>query len=946
LRVAAYQVRNEGALAKSGVFYDPRSLSGADRKTLRHYAGDRGLKVLTRDEFIDEVFFPVLIDLRGTSITFNGAFDYARIAIAHGPALSPSHRGGFWLAFNTDRRRPHLQIRHLSGAESLIRFTQPDEQPTPRGMRRRGLWVSPYRGNFTDVRALAAALLEHHGDLASLGRLLGVPTKKGTVDFEAKDLTPAFLDYTVGDVQLTWECYERLAMRYARLGLATPLDRIYSAASIAKAQFDVMGVRPWTELQPDFSDELIGLQMSSYFGGRSEVHLRRVIYRVLYADFLSMYPTACVLLGLWRFVIARRIETRDATAEIRALLGSLTLSDLQKPDTWKDLTAIVQLEPDDDLLPVRATYDGSSSSTIGLNFLSGEGELVWYALPDVVNAAIRTGRIPRIVRAFRFAPGPLQDGLRAVDLMGNPAYRVDPAVNDVFRRLIELRAEVRRRVLHARHEGLQAEADRLDAEQQALKIIANSMSYGIFVELNVTEWGEPHAIECFGRAAPYTSSSRSTETPGRFFHPLLATLLTSAARLLLGLAEHQIEAQGLDWAFCDTDSMAIAQPPGMPERDFLSGSRAVLDWFEPLKPYAISEPLFKLENANFALEPDPGSSEPPDPLYCLAISDKRYVLFNVGSDGRPILRKASAHGLGHLRPPYGPDAAPTSIPAPVVFPDELGVSRWQHDLWYRIVEATLEGHAAQVRLDDLPGFGAPAHSQYAATTPNLLHWFDRYNEGKVYREQVRPFGFLSAFQARRRTEPTLTSLDSSAAIAVDAAEPPAAVATFHTQPDEAAARAFDRHTGVPIALDQLLTYREVLAQYHLHPEAKFEGGRYLDAGPTRRRHVAPLGPITNISKEANRWEEQAALGMDATAHIQYGAAPAEVERYREAIASRLLRFPVRAVADRTGVSLGTISNVRRGIGVPRLGTLRALDVGLLELEVLPQARERMEDAHV
>jgi hypothetical protein len=49
--------------------------------------------------------------------------------------------------------------------------------------------------------------------------------------------------------------------------------------------------------------------------------------------------------------------------------------------------------------------------------------------------------------------------------------------------------------------------------------------------------------------------------------------------------------------------------------------------------------------------------------------------------------------------------------------DEMGVARWQHDLWYRIVEAALAGHPAQVDLN-LPGFDAPTASRYAATRPD------------------------------------------------------------------------------------------------------------------------------------------------------------------------------------------------------------------------------------
>jgi hypothetical protein len=67
--------------------------------------------------------------------------------------------------------------------------------------------------------------------------------------------------------------------------------------------------------------EMASGAMQTYFGGRSEVHLRRVISKVLYSDFLSMYPTVCTLMGLWRWVIAKGISWPDTTDETRALLA-------------------------------------------------------------------------------------------------------------------------------------------------------------------------------------------------------------------------------------------------------------------------------------------------------------------------------------------------------------------------------------------------------------------------------------------------------------------------------------------------------------------------------------------------------------------------------------------------------------------------------------------------
>jgi hypothetical protein len=62
---------------------------------------------------------------------------------------------------------------------------------------------------------------------------------------------------------------------------------------------------------------------------------------------------------------------------------------------------------------------------------------------------------------------------------------------------------------------------------------------------------------------------------------------------------------------------------------------------------------------------------------------------------------------------------------------------------------------------------------------------------------------------------------------------------------------FDRVTGKPIDPKQLKTYAEVLAQYHLSCEDKFENGEFLDRGRTERRHVVATGFVW-IGKEANQ----------------------------------------------------------------------------------------------
>ena len=119
--------------------------------------------------------------------------------------------------------------------------------------------------------------------------------------------------------------------RYEKLHLLqTPIHKIFSEAGLGKAYFKEMGIKSWMELQPDFPDELIGILMSSYYGGRSEIHHRREIVQVLYCDFLSMYPTVCTLMGLWRYVTAQGIDWSESTDEIQTLLGNIHYDDLKK----------------------------------------------------------------------------------------------------------------------------------------------------------------------------------------------------------------------------------------------------------------------------------------------------------------------------------------------------------------------------------------------------------------------------------------------------------------------------------------------------------------------------------------------------------------------------------------------------------------------------------------
>ena len=123
--------------------------------------------------------------------------------------------------------------------------------------------------------------------------------------------------------------------------------------------------------------------MVSYYGGRAECRVRRLLVPVVYTDFLSMYPTVNALMDNWTLLSADRLETEDATDDICESLKKVTFDQMFSPATWKQLNVLVLIAPDGDVLPARAKYSGGSEWQIGLNPLTSRVPR-WYTLADVL----------------------------------------------------------------------------------------------------------------------------------------------------------------------------------------------------------------------------------------------------------------------------------------------------------------------------------------------------------------------------------------------------------------------------------------------------------------------------------------------------------------------------------------------------------------------------------
>ena len=288
--------------------------------------------------------------------------------------------------------------------------------------------------------------------------------------------------------------------------IALPPDRAYSPASIAKSYLEAMKIqRPEKKLPISLKN--LGIAMESYVGGRSETRIRLEELPVMPVDFTSEYPTACVLLNLWDVLTAQIITFDDATEEVRELLGRITHDDCFKPELWPEFRFFARVTPNNDILPVRAVYNGNTQN-IGSNYLSDD-KSIWIAGPDLVASSILTGEPPQIERAIRIVAHGKQLGMTPVNLRG--MVEVNPYEDDLFKRVIE------QRKLHKSDEDL----------YYWLKTFANSI-YGFFVEVNpeATPERKPVMVRVYSGEDSFSPKERFwvKEKQGSWYAPYLASI--------------------------------------------------------------------------------------------------------------------------------------------------------------------------------------------------------------------------------------------------------------------------------------------------------------------------------------------------------------------------------------------------------------------------------------
>jgi hypothetical protein len=141
---------------------------------------------------------------------------------------------------------------------------------------RKDEWPNP--GRFLDVGTLLFSLFDKH---TSLDQWCAEFQRKGyAIDRKLEHqpsgkLSQSELRYCKCDVKITQQLLNATKREFDRHPVPKLLpDKAYSPASLAKAYMREMNIiKPRDKFK--VSDEVLGIAMQAYFGGRAEVHIRR-----------------------------------------------------------------------------------------------------------------------------------------------------------------------------------------------------------------------------------------------------------------------------------------------------------------------------------------------------------------------------------------------------------------------------------------------------------------------------------------------------------------------------------------------------------------------------------------------------------------------------------------------------------------------------------------------
>lgn len=471
--------------------------------------------------------------------------------------------------------------------------------------------------------------------------------------------------------------------------------------------------------------------------------------------------------------------------------------------------------------------------------------------------------------------------------------------------------------------------------ERFLKVFANAI-YGVFAEMNTPKSATPKNGKVYGHDG-HVWETPNPDKPGEYCFPPFASLITAGARLMLAMLETSVAKENGCHAFCDTDSLCIVAAPeagnveGIPviSYDSVEAIRQRFNLLNPYDPDLVPE-ILKWDTPGSM--PLPGDKQ----LYCIAISAKRYALFYENPDGTIKIEKNTEHGLGLY---LNPKSRPTEWGCSDCAKRDRFCNQhnWCTETWRYIIEKYINDRSPV----EPEWFRNPAVMRLNATSPDVLHAFDKFNAKPEdlgednpwgYADQVKPHNFLLAFPlsriarimypdmrlvspyaspeelARYATPEELAECDNPADLAdyrnlfdiydIHGDGTPLRISTRSemTSDDLAAFLQSDNGYGTPntelpmFTDDQVIpvmSYREIIHQYVTHPEIKYDDFAGKRCGPTTRGRLYPttveVQEIISIGKTSNQYYDAYYDAADRTLDSRHSPVYGSADRQAQAL---------------------------------------------------------------
>ena len=313
------------------------------------------------------------------------------------------------------------------------------------------------------------------------------------------------------------------------------------------------------------------------------------------------------------------------------------------------------------------------------------------------------------------------------------------------------------------------------------------------------------------------------------------------------------------------------------------------------------------------------------------LSAKRYALFLLDENNIPVLLRASCpfcgrknkpnatrcgkchkpiqvnneedrwseHGLGHLLNPTDPES------------DDR---EWIAQAWLNIVRRVLGLPTSTLGFESSPAVG-----RVTVSSPAVMRPLSKLNEGKLYRDQIKPFNFLLTCHVKALGHPPGVDPERFHLIAPYESDPRRWLKMDWINQYSNSGKRYrittegfhgSRHTA------RVKTYAEVLREYEFHPESKCADANGNPCGKQtigllQRRHIQ-IDQIKCIGKESNSLEEVEARLIHSAQNVYTEYPDPRHDEWEMKIRPAIKKVPLSVLQKMTGLSRRTLIDARTG----------------------------------